>query len=1197
MREINVFISSPSDVAEERIIAGRVIERLAHRFAGRATLRSCFWEHLPLVASEHFQPQIPKPSKFDVVVMMLWSRIGTRLPEELQRPDGSRYDSGTEFEFEDAVAGLREHGLPHLLVYRKIALQMIELTSSEDRLIEISRQKKSVDRFIDRWFRGSDGTFKAAFHEFRTTAEFEDQLDHHLRVLFEEMLGAGDGPGGRFIAPALEWDPQQHGSPFRGLKRFDFEHRAIYFGRTKAINEVLEMLRRQAAAGCPFVLAFGKSGVGKSSFLRAGVLPFLVEPGVIEGVGVWRYAIFEPSDSTGDLLDGLAVALLSQTALPGLAASLAPRQASDSECEAQLASMLRKSPDSVVPLLRSQLNALADALQQQRPVEEPLDARLALLIDPVEEIFTRHGASSEDRECFLRAIRSLASSGLVWVLGSMRSDFYERCAEHRALLDLKSGNGQYHLAPPTSAEMSRMIRLPAQLAGLQFEEHPEDGPLDEVLRDTASGDPGALPLLQFTLDEIYQRGGAAESGWLTFKTYNDLGGMHGAVRTRAEETLAGIAGLLGPRLDAVFSAVFSALVGFKDEAAQRSVRLYSPLDRLVADPDRKMLVDAFIQARLFMTDIDDEQRPVVTVSHETLLRHWPRLEEWIEKNQDFLRARNRATADAARWREEGRDAAFLRHEGKPLAEGRELLAQHRAELAAPEIEFLAASIAHADERRRSVQRRTRAIIASMATLAILAAILAVISVLKAREAAAKEHEAEEHSEKASYRRIVALNALNAASQARDKSERRADKSEQLAQTLFKDVFSRLQPRDPQNRQMIETIAGATKMQYEDLRIDASESDLRKAAHVNNILDVGENLAKIGKYFEALTFGEGLSAQLESLPALDRKVVLKIHKLVASCQNQLGKYKEAEKAFQDALQAAGTVEDAEEVRERLGELYRHLGRYVESERLLRIDDPEKASVSRLGFLGELHRYQERFAEADNQLSKALERTERKFKDLKDRCDALAAEREKAGSPEEIRSHDHALGELQSELDKAASYRAEAMSNLGVLRSDQGFYNDAEALLFKSLEEGRRVNGEEHPYVAGYQYKLARLLLNQGVGRLAEAEALLLASRRTLIVTFGETNQRTAKCLEVLAELRRLQGRFDEANQVARQVLAIRQGLFAPPHPDLWKTTAQLARIQDESGDHEKAAPLRAAADAMRNAHVAREAALQKSDTGK
>ncbi len=1192
MREINVFISSPGDVAEERIIASRVIERLGHRFAGRAQLRSCFWEHLPLRASEHFQPQIPKPSKFDVVVMMLWSRIGTRLPEELQRADGSRYDSGTEFEFEDAVAGLRAHGLPHLLVYRKTASLMVELTSNEDSLVEISRQKKSVDRFIDRWFRSTDSTFKAAFHEFGTIAAFEEQLDHHLRTLFEEMLGSGTGPDGRFIAPAVEWHPQQQGSPFRGLKRFDYEHRAIYFGRTKAINEVLDMLRRQAAAGCPFVLVFGTSGVGKSSFLRAGVLPFLVEPGVMDGVGVWRYAIFEPSDSTGDLLDGLAAALLTDTALPGLAALLAGREATDSEREAKLAAMLRKSPDAVVPLVRSQLNALADECQRARPVEVPLDARLALLIDPLEEIFTRHGSTPEDREGFLLAINALARSKLVWALGSMRSDFYEKCAEHPALLDLKSGNGQYHLAPPTSAEIGRMIRLPAQLAGLQFEEHPEDGPLDEVLRDAASGDPGALPVLQFTLDEIYQRGDAATTGRLTFATYHALGGLNGAVRTRAEETLAEVAKPLGMRLDTVFSAVFSALVGFKDETGQRSVRLYSPLDRLVADPDRKMLVDAFIGARLFMTDIDDEQRPVVTVSHETLLLHWPRLASWIEANHDFLRARNRVTAAATRWREEGRDTAFLLAEGKPLAEGRDLLEKHRAEIEPPEVEFLESSLAHADDRRRRERRRTRIVVTSVGTLAVLAAILAAVSVVKAREAADKTREAEASLETAEYRRIIATNAYNSASDARDESELRADESETLAQLLFDDIGARLQPSDPQNRRLVALITKATLAHYGSQPIER-EPPARKAEQVRNLLKVTRNLERMGRFREALAFGERIRAMLGSIPSITAASSGETYELIARCQNQIGKYEDAETSFKAALALAPTASDARRVNEALGELYRHVGRYSESERLLSLEPGAVASVSRLRALGELFRYLDRLPEAEQRLGEAAQLAEAASGRLAKSRDDLYEQRRKAQSVEDVQRLDAELGELQPKLEKADDDVMKVRSDLGVLRYDQHRDEEAERFLREALAADIKSKGNEHPLVAADQYKLARVLIRRGL--FPQTEEMLGECRQTLAITLGsEPNQRMAKCLEALAALRAAERRFPEAIEAAGQVLAMRNAIFKPPHPEIIKALAQLAEILETSGEHDRSSTLHAQSAAMKVAHQAREAAIQRAD---
>src|SRR5579884_4338600 len=116
---LRIFISSPGDVAEERVLATKLVRRLADQLAARGCIEPVIWEAEPLVATDTFQSQIPKPSECQVVVSILWSRLGTRLPASITRPDGSRYASGTEYEFEDAVEGFRRNGQPHLLVYRK----------------------------------------------------------------------------------------------------------------------------------------------------------------------------------------------------------------------------------------------------------------------------------------------------------------------------------------------------------------------------------------------------------------------------------------------------------------------------------------------------------------------------------------------------------------------------------------------------------------------------------------------------------------------------------------------------------------------------------------------------------------------------------------------------------------------------------------------------------------------------------------------------------------------------------------------------------------------------------------------------------------------------------------------------------------------------------------------------------------------
>src|SRR5208282_1820847 len=113
---IKIFVSSPGDVAEERLIAKRVLDRLVTQFAPQATIESILWEHEPLLASGHFQTQIIRPAETDIVVCILWSRLGTRLPQQFKHADGSPYNSGTEFEFEDALEGRKQRGLPDLLV-------------------------------------------------------------------------------------------------------------------------------------------------------------------------------------------------------------------------------------------------------------------------------------------------------------------------------------------------------------------------------------------------------------------------------------------------------------------------------------------------------------------------------------------------------------------------------------------------------------------------------------------------------------------------------------------------------------------------------------------------------------------------------------------------------------------------------------------------------------------------------------------------------------------------------------------------------------------------------------------------------------------------------------------------------------------------------------------------------------------------
>ena len=673
VRTLRIFISSPGDVGQERLIAARVIERLQGEFAGYVSLEPILWEHEPLRASSHFQDQIVPPSETDIVICILWSRLGTRLPGQFHRPDGSSYASGTEWEFEDALESFRTRGTPDLMVYRKTAEPRASM-SDEGALMQRLQQKKALDAFIDHWFGNPVDSFRAAFHAFDAPDAFETLLEAHLRRLIRERLPTHfEEETGH--AGSIQW---YKGSPFRGLEAFDQEHAAVFFGRTRAIADIKEALTHQAERGCAFLLVFGMSGCGKSSLIKAGVLPTITQPGIIEGIGVWRWCAFRPSDTVDDLYTGLAHDLLNPTALPELASIgyEAP----------ELAALLREAPSRAVAALQMGMKRVADAIALEEGRTEPPQARLAIMVDQLEEIFTLERVTPAEREGFVAALGALAHSGIVWILATMRSDFYPYCAEIPELSALKEGEGQYDLRPADFAEIGQMIRYPARAAGLRFEVRPETGEkLDETLHEAATRDPEALPLLEFTLDEMFKQ--RTESGLLTFAAYERLGGLDGALAQRAEEVFAA----QSPAAQATLPAILRRLVTVgetgEDLVAARRVRLSG----LTTTPERKALLNAFIAARLLVTDRADDGEAVVRVAHEALLRRWPRLQEWLEEDKSFLQTRERVAASAKRWLQEKRDPDFLLQEGKPLANAVDLLAQRPDDLDMATSEYIRTS--------------------------------------------------------------------------------------------------------------------------------------------------------------------------------------------------------------------------------------------------------------------------------------------------------------------------------------------------------------------------------------------------------------------------------------------------------------------------------------------------------------------------
>lgn len=197
---LRMFISSPGDVAEERTLARQVIEQELPKdplLRGRITCEALSWDdpNAPVAMPARLTPQeavnqgLAKPSDCDFVVVILWSRMGTPLPESYRKSDGSRYVSGTEWEFLDALSAQRP---PHILVYRRTA--KINIDPFDPEFLEKGAQSQQVKKFFETTFQNEDGSLRGAYTEYVTPQQFEEHLLSDLRAFVQKKLEAPPKP-------------------------------------------------------------------------------------------------------------------------------------------------------------------------------------------------------------------------------------------------------------------------------------------------------------------------------------------------------------------------------------------------------------------------------------------------------------------------------------------------------------------------------------------------------------------------------------------------------------------------------------------------------------------------------------------------------------------------------------------------------------------------------------------------------------------------------------------------------------------------------------------------------------------------------------------------------------------------------------------------------------------------------------------
>ncbi len=549
-----------------------------------------------------------------------------------------------------------------------------------------------------------------------TAADPDDRYERVEALLdaLREALGDGD------VAASTE-PVQLHAvrNPYKGLRAFQETDRTDFFGRDELIAEIIEVARTQ-----PLVAVVGPSGSGKSSVVKAGLLP-AVRAGAITSSRDW------------------------------LVADMFPGSYPFEELGAALMRVAVDRPSNLFDDLATDDRGLVRATKRVLPDD---GSGLVLLIDQFEELFSL--ATQPERERFLANLVTLASDARsrVKVVITLRADYFGYPLDYPEFAPLVR-NGLVAVAMPSEAELTEAVLGPAEAVGLEL----EPGLVNEIVHDVAE-QPGGLPLMQYALTELYR---LREGRTLTLRAYEDSGGVLGALGRRAETIFQGLDG----QAKATARQLFLRLVSVDEHSddTRRRVRR-SDLDSLGLDSDSlNHVIEEYGTYRLLTFDVDPVTRgPTIEVAHEALIREWSRLDSWIGEHREDLVLERRLDDALREWETGDRDASYLLR-GSRLEQFEGWAAGSAVRLTSQQQEFLDTSVAarHEEEQREAErqaheralelrsQRRLRFLVAVMGVAAVIAGVLGAFAVRQAGEAETQREAAIEQRDTADQLRMTA----------------------------------------------------------------------------------------------------------------------------------------------------------------------------------------------------------------------------------------------------------------------------------------------------------------------------------------------------------------------------------------------------------------------------------------------------------
>jgi hypothetical protein len=449
--------------------------------------------------------------------------------------------------------------------------------------------------------------------------------------------------------------------PYRGLEVFDEAHARFFFGREAITQHLVEGLRTTR-----FLAVLGPSGSGKSSVVRAGLLPQL-RAGALPLSTHWYYLVLKPGAHP---LEELALHL-----------------ARAGKYEHPLEQM---------PVLLKSLASDERALHwhvRLALTEQPHEARFCIIVDQFEEVFTLC-QDREEREQFIHILRyaTILAGGQTVVVITLRADFLTRAAEYPSLAEMLSSY-QFIVSLMDDDDLQQAIAAPAQLVGSQLEE----GLVDVILRDVGH-EPGLLPLMEHALTQLWEK--RRHDHLMTLQAYSEIGGVQGALAKRANALFDAFS----PEQQQMARRILLRLTqpGEGTEGTRRRTTMTELRTRAEEQPVLEQVVKTLTDARLLVMSTDQQ----VDIAHEALIRGWPRLRRWVDDSRATLRTHRRITEAAQEWQQLHHDEGVLLR-GALLVQAQAWREQHEEDLNPLERDFLDTSIAlkrreeEAEEERRA----------------------------------------------------------------------------------------------------------------------------------------------------------------------------------------------------------------------------------------------------------------------------------------------------------------------------------------------------------------------------------------------------------------------------------------------------------------------------------------------------------------